>query len=276
MAAKILVVIWGDTHTNSTVGLIPPTVRYDDGAERKASDEQQWLWEQNQDLVKFIKKKKRKEQCKCVVVFNGDGPDRNRYSGGYDLITMSRAEIVRWTVEALRPMRDVADAWIQNRGTPAHEGGSGELAELVAKELDATKQPGRDTYSWWFQKYVFGGVYFWISHRPKSVSYFEHTRNNGARRTAHNLWDAFKRMDDDVPNVAVFSHVHHPEEAKHNRMLCVFTHPWKLCDAWGHSVGFGPMVQPVGAWRFLCSKGRYEYDEWYRQPPNEPYIKLDI
>lgn len=262
-----IVVAVSDTHCNSTVGLLPPTVQFDDGSERTSGPEQRWLWDRWLELIAHIQELKRRHRGRVVVVFNGDGPDRNAYSGGYDLLTLSRSEIVRFTVEALMPMREIADVWISNRGTPAHEGGSGELCELVAERLNATKHE-RGSWSWWNTRLEVEGVDFFFGHRPISSSYREHTRNDGARRTAHDLWDAYHRMDDKCPDICVFSHVHHWEEASHNHELSVvYTPPWKLCDGWGHSVGFTSKTEPVGAWLFVCADGRYETELWQRLPP---------
>jgi len=263
-----LVVVLGDTHVNSTVGLIPPEITFDDGSTRQSGPEQRWLWEQYQDLLKHIEKQKRRHSARVVVVFNGDGPDRNKYSGGYDLITLSRAEIVRFTYETLIPLRRLADVFITNRGTPAHEGGTGELAELVAQRLDAHKHPDRDTFSWWNVEAEIGGVLFYCGHRPRSTSYYEHTRGNGAKRMAHDLWDAYHRMGDRCPDVFCFSHIHHWEDANHLREVrVVYCPPWKLCDSWGHSMGFTPKTEPVGAWLFTVRDGEYRDELWLRQPP---------
>jgi hypothetical protein len=278
MAKTAIVVSVSDTHTNSTVGLIPPVVVRDDGAERKAGPEQVWLWKQWLALVKRVRKLKKKHDARVIVVFSGDGPDRNKHSGGYDLITMSRAEIVRFTVQALRPLRNVADVWIQNRGTPAHEGGTGELAELVGKELDAHRHE-RGTWSWWNVEMMVEGVRFFFGHRPISNSTREHTRGNGAKRTAHDLWEAFHRMDDPCPDVFGFGHVHHWAKGQHLDTLCVYNPPWKLCDSFGHSIGYTAKTEPVGAWIFIVKGGRYELSEpngmpWLRDPPRYAAIEL--
>jgi len=207
-----------------------------------------------------------------IVVFNGDGPDRNKHSGGYDLISLSRAEIVRWTVESLQPLRDVADVFIVNKGTPAHEGGTGELSELVAERIDAHKR-GR-SWSWWNVELVVESIRFFFGHRPISTSYREHTRGNGAKRTAADLWMAYHRMGDLCPDVFVFSHVHHWERAHHLDSLCVYTHPWKLCDSYGHSGGFGAKTEPVGGWLFEVDGGRYQLERWQRQPPRAEALEL--
>jgi hypothetical protein len=269
--APALVVTVADTHTNSRYGLVSPFCEFDTGAQYQQSPEQKWLWDKWLELCQDINSLAHRRQARVIVVFNGDGPDRNRYSGGYDLISLSRAEIVRWTVDTLQPLRDVADVFIVNRGTPAHEGGTGELAELVAERLEATKR-GR-SWSWWDVELVVEGVRFYFGHRPISNSHREHTRGNGAKRTAFDLWAAYHRMDDPCPDVFVFSHVHHWAEGKHLDTLCVYTHPWKLCDSYGHSMGFGAKVEPVGAWLFLCEHDDYNKPiRWERQPPRTSAI----
>ena len=268
-----LVVAVSDTHTNSRYGLIPPFVEYDTGARYYQSPEQQWLWDGWLELVQYVNRQAHEQAARVIVVFNGDGPDRNRHSGGYDLISLSRAEIVRWTVAALQPLRDVADTFIVNKGTPAHEGGTGELSELVAERLEATRRAR--SWSWWNVEFTVEGVRFFFGHRPVSNSTREHTRGDGAKRTAHDLWDAYHRMGDPCPDVFVFSHVHHWAEGIHNHeVYCVYTPPWKLCDSYGHSVGFTAKTEPVGAWLFTCADGEYRTELWKRQPPRDAVVTL--
>jgi hypothetical protein len=208
-------------------------------------------------------------------VFNGDGPDRNRHSGGYDLIVVSRADIVRWTVAVLQPAARVADTLVVNRGTPAHEGGTGELAELVAQRIGAMPDPETGNHSWYWPVLDIQGVRFVFGHRPISNSTREHTFGAGALRTAADLVAAYHRMGDRVPDVGVFSHVHHPADSGCNReMRVLYTPPWKLCDSYGHSIGRSGQLQPVGAWLFEVVDGTYIVRPWQRQPKSRKAVRV--
>lgn len=276
MAHKTAIVcVVADTHTNSTAGLLPPEVRRDDGSTHRANDRQLWLWDQWRDLWRHVRKLKKKHKARVIGVFDGDGPDRNRHSGGYDLIAASRADIVRWTVASLEPMAKACNTLIINRGTPAHEGGTGELAELVAQQLDTMPDPATGNATWWWPELVIEGVRFVFGHRPISSSYREHTRGAGAQRTAHDLEDAYYRMGDPVPDVAVFAHVHHWEDSGQNRKLrAVYCPPWKLCDSYGHSLGMSGKIEPVGAWVFVVRDGHYTAELWKRQWHRAGYVEM--
>jgi len=213
-------------------------------------------------------------RARVIVVFNGDGPDRNRYSGGYDLIVVSRADIVRWTVATLEPVKRVADTLIVNRGTPAHEGGTGELAELVAERIGAMPDPETGNHSWYWPVLTVNDKRFAFGHRPPHNTRLENTRNMGAKRTAFGYWAAYHRMDDVCPDVMCFSHVHHVEQGEHDGLYVYYTPPWKLCDAYGHSAGFSGKLEPVGAWVFTVRDGQITPDLWKEQPPAVKAVKV--
>jgi len=98
-----IVVVFSDIHVNSTAGLLPPKVRRDDGSTHLSNKTQRWLWKQYLALWAYVAERKELLGARVTVVFNGDGPDRNKHSDGYDMIAASRADIVRWTVDVLKP-----------------------------------------------------------------------------------------------------------------------------------------------------------------------------
>ena len=266
MTQPALVVAFSDIHVNSVAGLIPPTVRRDDGSTHRSNKGQRWLWKQYLSLWADVAKRKEELGARCVVVFNGDGPDRNWHSNGYDLIAVSRSDIVRWTVDVLKPARAVADTFVVNRGTPAHEGGTGELSELVAQQLDTLPSP-EGSASWWWPVLDINGKVFAFGHRPPHNTRLENTRNNGAKRTAFAKWAAYHRMGDPVPDVLTFSHVHHVEQGEHCGLEVRYTPPWKQGDAYGNSAGFAGVLEPVGAWIYTVRDGEITFKLWERRPP---------
>ena len=274
MTQPAIVVVFSDIHVNSTAGLLPPKVKRDDGSTHLANKGQRWLWRTYLALWAYVAERKQQLGARVIVVFNGDGPDRNKYSGGYDLIVVSRADIVRWTVDVLKPARAVADTFVVNRGTEAHEGGTGELSELVAQQMDTLPSP-EGSSSWWWPLLDIEGVRFVFGHRPVSNSTREHLFGAGALRTSAELEAAYHRMGDRVPDVGVFSHVHHPADSGMNRrMRVLYTPPWKLCDSYGHSSGYGGRTQPVGAWEILVEDDEYTVKLWKRQPPAVKAVKV--
>ena len=270
-----LLVALADTHTNSTTGLNPPRMRLDDGQAVLLSEVQERdLWKPWIACQEYVKQRAKELRARIAVLVNGDGPDLLKYCH-HQLITVNRATIVEATVEALEGWREMADVFLINRGTQAHSGGSGELEELVARELDATKCPHSGNHSWWWVTATFDGVQVEAGHRPISNSTRAHLRGAGARRTAADRSAAYLRMGDPVPQIGVFSHVHHWADSGTNYDERVFfTHPWQLCTAYGYNVGFGGQQDPVGVWLFHCREGRYTVDSWSHKPRVIPFYRL--
>ena len=271
-----LVAVASDGHTNSMAGLCPPVFRYNSGAEYHASPRQAIMWGYWRDLWREMREKADALGADLLAIHNGDGPDRNKHADGYGLISMERDEIVRLTVEALKPMRDAADVFLMNRGTEAHEGGSGELCELVAYRLSAYPNPETQESSWYWPQLEVSGVLCSFGHHPISNSTREHTRGSGANRTAADLSAANYRMGDRMPQVSVFSHVHHWEDSGLNHaMRVLYTPAWKLPEAFSYRKGFGYKREPLGAWWWVCDDGRIvDLQPWKREMSRPQVVVL--
>ena len=271
-----LVVVASDGHCNSMAGLCPPVFRYGDGGEYRASPRQVMLWKYWRELAAEMRQRAQELKARLVVIYDGDGPDRNKYADGYGLITMRRDEVVRLTVQALTPLREVADVYVTNRGTQAHEGGSGELAEMVAERLDSLPNPETGEFSWYWPKLDIDGVLCEFGHCPPSNSTKEHLRGAGARRTAFELEAAYNRMGDKLPQVAVFAHVHHYEDSGTNYSIRVlFTAAWKLPEAYSYDRGFGFKREPLMAWYWVCQDGQMsDPRRWERMMPGPKVVTL--
>jgi len=270
-----LLVTIADVHINSTTGLNPPEIRLDDGQVVLLSEAQKRdLWEPWLECQQYVRERAKKLGARVVVLFNGDGPDLLRYCQ-HQLVTVNRSVVVQTAVEVLSGWREMADVFLVNRGTQAHSGGSGELEELMARELDATKCPHSGNYSWWWIQATFDGVRVEAGHRPISNSTRVHLRGAGARRTAADRSAAYLRMGDAVPHLGIFSHVHHWADSGENYPeRVVFTHPWQLCTAYGYNVGFGGNQDPQGVWLFHCKDEVYSMERWEHKPKVLPFYEL--
>lgn len=270
-----LLVACADMHSNSTTGLNPPIITLDNGQTVHQSVAQKRdLWDPWLACREHIKTLKRRLGCRVVVLFNGDGPDLLKYCH-HELVTVNRATIVRTAVETLTPLREIADVFLVNRGTQAHEGGSGELSELVAERLDATKCPHTGLFSWWWVTTSLENVRIEAGHRPISNSTRAHLRGAGARRTAAERTAAYLNNGDLCPDIGIFSHVHHFADSGTNYTMRVFyTFPWQLCTAYGYNIGFGGKQDQVGMWLFHCRNGQYTVDKWTHRPEPIPFYKL--
>jgi len=273
-----LLIVGSDTHTNSTRGLCPPKFTTTDGRIIEASKIQKkelWKpWKRHwKDVGHF---RAQYPNCEsCFFVFNGDGPDRSFHDHeGYELLTPHRQEIANLTQEVLTPAKPHVDMALINRGTVAHEGGTGELSEMLAQQLLLSgwpilpcKEDNSATHYW--PELVIRGLRFRFGHHPISTSRRIHLRGAGARRQAYELTGQHERMLTDpekTPNVAIFSHVHYPAHNTNYPVHVYYTPSWQLHTSYAHRIGVSGSQEPVGCWWFLISENHYQADMWSYLP----------
>jgi len=165
----ILIIVYGDTHPNSLVGLCPPIVVRDNGSQHHYSDAQAWLWEQWLNAWQTVAAWKKALRAELWVVINGDGTDDNKHSQ-HGLITINKSVIIDLSVEVHSIPAKHAERLFYVRGTEAHGGGAGELEEAVAQELGAVPDPETGNRSWWHLPLQANGVTLDIAHHPPSNS----------------------------------------------------------------------------------------------------------
>jgi hypothetical protein len=289
-----LVVVFGDTHTNSTRGLRPPRFfdqereEYRHAPKRIVAD----LWEPwlaNWKAVKKEKKRLRKEgyTVRVIAVFNGDGPDRNYHDReGYEMLSPNRAVILDLCEAMLEPALKpgLVDLWVFNRGTPAHDGGSSELMELLAERVsrDAVlwRPDENSAYSHYWPMLDIQGVPILFGHHPPAGSKLYHTRRHAAARTATHLWSGYNmpvvHMNKPTtyerqpfPVLAMFGHVHYYADSGAdavNPIRLVFGPSWQLPTAFIHRIGRGMIPNEVGAVWVRCHDGEYDLVPWLHTP----------
>lgn len=264
-----LVAIAGDLHTNSTLGVMPPTVRLDDGGEYKASPQQRWLWRHWVKSWAAVGEARDRHDARLVVILNGELADNNHHHTT-QLVTRNPADQLNIAIETLRPVTDLlrdGDRVFVTRGTEAHSGPSGHLDETLAQELGATGERADGPASWWRLRAEFEGVRFDVSHHPPGGGgRMPWTRANYAPRLAAMMWWQYVERGERPPHFAVYGHVHRPGDSYDAfGVRALITPSWQLMTSYGYRIGGDPL--PVGLAWVVCRDGEVvevvkKYDTW--------------
>ena len=226
----VLLINFGDLHSGAAQGVRPyqwvdqsGEIRY---APNALVNHLLGPWDRHWLDVRAEKKRLTKLAKKVVIlgIFNGDGPDKNYHDReGYEMLTPHRAKLVELCHGALAPALDVLDYIAFNRGTRAHEGGTGEMMEMLAREVvnservksgrlkvvRADKENDPNAVSqYWFDKRI-EGTHVVIGHTPTRKSRLPYMRNSAADRTAFEYSQSFWRLGDAPPDLMMFNHVHY-------------------------------------------------------------------
>ncbi len=267
----VVVALFADTHPNSTVGLLHPDgVDLDDGQKVLPSRAQRWLWRNWLAYWKFVADLKKKYRAEVWAVCLGDGTDDNTHSK-HGLITVNKSIIVDISVMVWEPV--VADVKFMVRGTESHTGGSGELEELVAKEIGAEKDG--HNHSWWWLPLEAEGVLFDLAHHPGSTSRMPWTLGGGANRQAAILVYEYAISGNILPQFGLRAHGHHAEDSGSNHPIRVlYLSPWQLCTAFGQRIGYSGRLEPVGGIAVVCKEGHGEvHVKKYRPVRRAPWTR---
>jgi len=267
---SVLLAAVGDLHIGSTVGLCPRHVELDDGGTYEASKSQRFLYECWLDYWQQVKDRKRKH-TRVVALLNGDLCDRNRYSQ-YQLVTINRAVIQRMMLDVLEPVLDIADAIIVVRGTEAHVGGSSEMEEWLAADIDAVGDDHFGTASWWCWEAALEGVNVVAAHHPGTNSGRPWTRGGGANRAAAIVMDNYYG-ETWQPDLAIFNHVHHNEDSFDNHPVrAIFNRSFSLRTAYDHRSGRSLQASVIGGLIAEIKDGALEIDKLpYTLPRRSPW-----
>lgn len=264
-----LVVIVADTHINSTVGLAPPSTNLDDGGTYRASKPQLAVWSAWRTFWQIIRDKKESTGAQVTAIANGDLNDFNVHDGA-ELISRSRADVIKMTIDVLEPMLAVADRVFIVRGTEAHVGKKANLEEAVARDIGAVPF-GKSRHSWYWLWAEFGGVTFDVAHHPQTTARRPWTKDAAAARHAAIIRNEYWERNRTPPDVALRAHAHYFADSGQKRVkpLFVYCPPWQLTTSYGHRLGSAGGVESVGGLWFLCQDGRYTWDVETWKPPEQ-------
>lgn len=246
--SEAIVVFAGDFHCGSSLGLMPPSVQFDDGQILSASSYQLFIWQTWLSFWQEIADAKRKRRCDVVFFANGELVDDNWHKTP-QVASRNLADIFKLSEAAFEPARAVADRIIVTRGTEAHSGGAGAYDELMAQHLNAVP----DAVGNWSRYSFYGsvaGVYVDVAHHPGHNSMRPWTKGGEVNRLAADV--KFRYFDNPrFPQLVIRGHIHRALDSydNHEPVRALVLPSWKLNDrdAWGQRFGGG--VLPIGgAW----------------------------
>lgn len=264
--ATVLAIV-SDLHCNSTVALCPPVINLDDGGTYKASEQQRWIWRQWRLFWGMVNEAR---ADRLIVILNGELADDNRHATT-QLVTRNPADMMRLSIECLRPMLDIApDAIYVTRGTEAHSGASAWLDEAIAKDIGAVPSLP-DVSSHWQLRLKVDGVRLDVAHHPPGGGgRLPWTRANYANRLAIQAWMEAAMSKEKPPDLYIRGHVHAPGDSYETQPTrAVILPSWQLTTSYGHRIGGG--VLPVGGAFVTCDDGQYRIEKRYSYWPLTGY-----
>ena len=240
-------------HTNSTVGLVTPTVNLDDGGTYRSSRGQRWLWRNwlsFWDDVSTLAEKH--DNAEIWTVFNGDMVDVNGRHMQTQTISLNEADVFRMTLDTIQPAIDYASRAFVIRGTAAHVKSSASMEEKIAADIGAEKCG--DNHSWWELLIECEHVTFDIRHHGP-LGRLPHTRGNALNRRAVELM--LKYANKKCPDVGIQSHNHRFSSSSDEYPIKLYALPaWQLITEFINRIG-NIMPADIGGAMFVCSEGKY-------------------
>jgi len=252
-----VLVSFSDTHPNSRVGLCHPKGYKlgEDGGRYEIGHIQEWLWENWIHFWKEVKKVAIEEAAQVIAVCVGDGADDNTHSKA-GLITLMPKILVQIGVDIWEPVKEVAKEIHLISGTKAHVGIYATHEESIGEKIGVIPDLDTGMFTSFRRRIRVRGVTFDCQHRPVSNATRFHTQGAGARRTAFEICGEYWGRKEELPQVALRGHFHHPGDSGDNYPTrCFFNPAWKLHGEWEQNRGY--RIQPVGGWIFICRNGQY-------------------
>jgi len=268
MTAKpVVLAVTSDHHIRSTVGLCPPQgCPLDDGGTYMPSKAQQWLW---QSWVAFwgqVDKVRREEGADLYEIYNGDLID-GEHHGTPQISTKNLADEQELALACLAPALSLAPNYVfVVRGTEAHVGKSGEREEMIARRIEAEKDP-QGNASWWQLTLQINGSILQFAHHGR-IGYRPWTRANAAQMLAAEL-TIDHSSSPYAPQLAVFSHHHQVADSYDNYPVRVIQTPaWQLATAYVHRIKPGALAS-IGGLVIICREGEYSVEKVIYKPERE-------
>lgn len=251
----IALILTGDHHVNSTVGLCPGSVTLDDGGTYTPNKTQRWLWgywkECWQEARQFIQEAER-----SVWIMNGDLVDADHRGRSHQYITGNKSTINRIAIDAITPGLVLVDSVLVIRGTEAHVGKNAEMEETLANDIDiAVRNKEGNTASWYNYRGVLDGLRIDVAHHT-SMGSLAWTEKNAANKVAADAIMQYTLSRNKLPNLVVRSHVHRTADSWDNYPTRAIILP-----AWQSMTSYGAKLNPnrlsdVGMVIFLIEDGK--------------------
>lgn len=263
---KVANIFVSDSHTNSTVGLMPPSVNLDDGGTYRASKSQRWMWRSWLDFNDWAKDLTK--GYRRIVHVVGDAGELDTKRRSWQIVTSNPTTVLDMMYRTYEPILDWVDGAMIYRGTPAHVGKSSFLEEKFAEDLDiAIKDDERDTFSWWHARFTSAGVRFDVAHHAR-MGGLPWTERNAANKLAAVTMYRYLEMGQPPPNVIIRADQHRWADSGGNfdDVFAVYLPCWSLKTEFVYRIGQENSVPRIGGAVFLCEDGEYTWRKRIYQP----------
>ena len=247
------IILTGDHHTNSTVGLCPPGFELDDGGTYQLNKTQRWLWSYWKECWEEIAAFTTNAEKRTWII-NGDAVDADNKGRSSQFVTNNKGTIQRMAVTALEPGLERVDRVYFVRGTDAHTGMNGEMEESLAQDIDITVKNG-EVASWYHLRGIMCGMRLDVAHHT-SMGSLAWTDKNAANKIAADAIMQYTLVDQKYPHLIVRSHVHRHADSYDNYPARAIILP-----AWQSMASYGAKLNPnrlsdVGMIAFLIDNGK--------------------
>jgi hypothetical protein len=229
-------IVISDTHTCSSVGLMPPGFRLDDGQWVTQSPKQKWIWSKwgefwdwaytllgNQDFA---------------LVHNGDQVD-GRHHFTTQLISGNLAIQQKMAIAVMEPHVKKARRTFFIRGTESHVGQSAEVEEMVGRALNVEQEYEDGPYTRWDLLIELGEERIHFAHHIATTSSQAYKSSPLMRIMAAAFGSAGEHRRR-PPSILVRGHCHDYTEVKRANCRVV------TCPSWQLKTGFVWKFDTVG------------------------------
>ena len=274
-----VVVIAGDLHCGSTVGLCPPDgLELDDGGHYVCSPAQLWLWERWEKAWSKVKRRTRGKN-RFHLILNGDLIDGDHHRTSQIASVLTGIHF-RCAMECLEVPLSLKPSSVHvNRGTPSHVGRSGEVEEGIARVLrgegwPVVKDPDTGQFSSYRRRLDIDGVRFDIAHHGR-MGRRAHTTRGYASLYSFDIWaeqmlEAQRAMNSSdnpleafnerrPPDIAVRSHNHRYVDSGHDYrgLTRVIAAPaWQLATEYVHRIAAESLAD-IGLVMIIIKDGKF-------------------
>lgn len=228
---RLPIVVVSDTHIGSDVGLVPPAARLDRGGHYELNRAQRWLWEKWAEFWAAVWSRTRD----YIFVHLGDVVD-GVHHGGREAITENLAIQTEMAVALLKDPCRRARFRFFLRGTTAHAGLAAETEEMIARELDASRDPETGAYTWYDLTLRHDGQVIHMAHHMP-VSLVLHYQSTPLMREMFSAICAAAHTGNPPPQVYVRAHSHTYVSVRTSMYRAVAVPPWQLRTSYSYRRG---------------------------------------
>lgn len=257
-----LLVVIGDLHCGSTLGLCPPAVTVEGGGEYKANSVQKWMWEQWEDATGCLWTRKKSHgedempgqismpkrdgwirkiigKRRAALIVNGDAIEGTHHHS-VEVIGNDVALHRRIASHVLSPLAEYFEKVYVVRGTEVHVGTSESMLgqELGGVYCDATK-----AFCWEQLQLRVNDVLVHVKHHIGTSMRPWTTSMQFAAAISSEQLNAVG-LDHEVPRVVCRAHRHQFGEFRHNQGMIVVGPPWQMMTRFARKVTQASLSQP--------------------------------